>query len=198
MIGTYQTRPRSKGKPPKVTEERVTSVADYLCKGLPLTYALAVDSPVIPLNHWNEVLQRSTVLSAIYEQRVARNLKAMLEKIGSAECLRKMPPEVWIVERRFREHFGQDRSPSHVTINQTVIGISQDIANRGAELLRRKTPEEIAAAKTCADVMRANHWTKRRPGRPKNNGMDVVDQAIDVQATTQPVVSEEQQGKDYA
>lgn len=160
-------------KPPKVTEDTVKNVSGHVCQGIALRHALALETPIIPYGHWVASLQGSTKLAAIYAKGIAEGIRDMMGKVRAAECLRKMPPEVWLLERLFPEDYGQTKSPTSVTINQTVIGVGQDILARSAELVRRRTPEEIAARAQDAAVMRAN----RRPGRPKNNGMDVIDVA---------------------
>lgn len=172
-----QPRARIKGPPPKITEERVLKTAEYLCSGLPLRYALAIDSPVIPIAHWHAVLQAKPVLSAIFEQRVAQLMRDMLAKVSKAECLRKLPPDVWILERRFGEDFGLQKSPSHVTINQTVIGVGQDILSRASELVRRKTPEELAG--NAGQFGNAKRFKNKR-------GLHKHGSSIDVDAQVKP------------
>lgn len=148
---TAVTRPKpilKTGRPPLVTPEIVERVAARIVSGVPLRYALALETPVIPVAHWHKSIEGSPKLSAIYDKKIGEGIDAMLQKVAAAECLRKLPPEVWILERRFKEFFGQQRELANLTVNQTVIGISEEVRRRAAELLARKTTKVLPQSAT--------------------------------------------------
>ncbi len=128
------------GLQPKVTEDMAFRMAHRLFKGLPLRLACAQETPVITPAHWHDRLAKSPKLTAIFDKELGRLMLELLEQIASGD-LRHMPGGVWILERRFAEYFGQAKSQS-VTINNTVIGLGQDILTRGQRLLKKQAIQQ--------------------------------------------------------
>ncbi len=142
MVCVSQPKPPvvKEGRPPKVTPENAVRIAERFTTGLPLNMALHLETPIIPIDHWHKSLQASPKLSAIFMKAIAERMQVMLLDIAK-EKLRTMPATVWILERRFSEYFGNVKA-SNVTINNTVIGLGQDILTRGQRLLKKQAIQQ--------------------------------------------------------
>ncbi len=107
---------------------------------MPLRLALHLETPVCPQAHWEKMLLSSPKLSAIYLKALAIHMRAGLDEILS-EKLRTMPARVWVWERTMPQYFGNVKA-SNVTINNTVIGLGQDILTRGQRLLKKQAIQQ--------------------------------------------------------
>lgn len=121
QIGGYWT-----GAPPKITIELAERVGDRVGEGMTIDVALDLETPQIPLDHWNKSLNNSSRIAGAYRRKRALGIQAKVHAIASAP---KLPVGLcWLLERALG-YTGKGGTHVNVQVN-TCIGLSDDIAKR--------------------------------------------------------------------
>lgn len=131
------------GKPTKITRAVIDKVIEGRAKGLGIRHALRRADITLSVPHWNQSLGKYPALLAYYEQQEALILEQLLTEMR--ECKDKQwTARAWVLERVWKDIYGQRHDPSvNVQVN-TLLGFSDEIAKRARCFIDRKPVKQLA------------------------------------------------------
>lgn len=133
---------RPNGPPPKITRELIARVIDRRAVGMSLAVALGMEDPLVPMDHWNKTLEKTTILRAYAAQREGEAITTILRRMQEAKP-GAWQRDAWILERQFG--YAAPKSGTGTQVNVTVntcIGLADDISKRAASIVLVKGQEE--------------------------------------------------------
>jgi hypothetical protein len=146
-VTTAKLNPRKRerigGRPVKITPDIVSKVAENLATGLSLRMALRLAHPEISTVHWARSLERDTRIAAAFEVKEAEVVKRLLDELyqrslGGTKA--QWTAIAWILERRWRDDYGQKPSGSGTNVNvqvNTLVGLGEDVLRRASTFIKR-------------------------------------------------------------
>ena len=133
------------GRPPKLTREIIDRVVDRRSNGLPMSIAVGMEEPPVPLDHWQKELEKAPILRAYLAQKEGEAILTILERMQSAKP-GAWQRDAWLLERQFG--YAAPKSGGGTQVNVTVntcIGLAEDIAKRAASVISVRSAEEKAS-----------------------------------------------------
>lgn len=128
-----------------VTMAMVERVGTRVSKGLPITYALALEDADVTLDAFHKALERNPKLSTHLARYKAKFIELAVEKLTNGE----MADLKWLLVRRHPDIFAMpsEREAKPEGAADTVVAGMQELINRSRELAKRnqqlqgETPE---------------------------------------------------------
>ena len=152
------------GNPPTLDRDRVVRIADMVAQGCALQYALAVEHPLLRLEHWNKVMEKRPGIAGLYRRRIGQMMLEAGKQIGES-AMKALPGKAWLLERMFKDEYGTKPNGPSVQVNvQTIVGVPDRVLQRAAALVRDKHSKpgpgahrKLKASETTVDVQSTSH-----------------------------------------
>ena len=139
-------RRKSGGRPPKITAEIIERIAERVAHGVPKKYACALDDVPVSVSGLDCALARSTVFTRVWDRKIASIIEPAMDSIRGRDAKTLPVGTCWWLERCHGFSTSKQAAVS-LTINNTVVGIQQDVMNRAQVLLKNSyAPKEKAPA----------------------------------------------------
>jgi hypothetical protein len=114
-----QKRPKTGGRAPKVTQERVIQVASLIAIGMPELYACA--KAKVNYAGFKTACERNGAYREIVIAKQAEFMEVAVKDIADSKCSNvRQRGLMWLLERRHREHYGP--KGLEITNNVNVFG----------------------------------------------------------------------------
>lgn len=144
-------RERTGGRPPKIDFRIITEVVSKLAIGLPLRSALRMTDRRISTAHWNKSLAQGPALMAFFEEREGLAIQTLLEEMRSCPGnSRAWTVRAWLLERRWRDDYGQQKQPITLSVTQNCIALSDEISQRARAFISKPIEKALPEVATPA------------------------------------------------